>query len=145
MIERFPTVLIGRTNAGIPAGILIDPSTRQATGQGVWRNGFGVWGTSGGASFEISQPLPIFSTPTRTEVDRTRSFESIELIYTGLSGRGTISLLYREFTPDDLARPAFFQTVSYETAESEIIAFKSLRIRILRASNERLEYVVLQE
>jgi hypothetical protein len=140
---QYQVLQLGSTNNGLPVGMLIDRQTRQASGIGVWRNGFGVWDTKGGASFQVS-PLPVFKAPMRVDVDKTKPFESIELVYTGLNGR-SITLLYREFTPDDLARAAFFQNLTYDLSSSDTIAFKAFRIKVLEASNQSLRYVVIQD
>lgn len=135
---------IGTTNNGLAAGILIDESSQAATGVGVWKNGFGSWITGMGATFKFSEPLPLFSFPTRHDVDKTRGFENVELIYTGVNGKN-VNFLYREFTPDDLARPAFFQNVTYDISKSDVVAFKAFHMKIISASNTDLKYIVLAD
>ncbi len=63
-----------------------------------------------------------------------------ELIYSGRSG-DTIRLVYREYL-DGLARPAFTQELEYDLAESTSIAFKSLEIDVLEATNSRIHFLV---
>ena len=53
-------------------------------------------------------------------------------------------MLYREYTPDDLARPAFTQTLSY-AAGSNIIRFRNVRIEVATADNEKIEYTVVAD
>lgn len=69
-----------------------------------------------------------------------RGFVNFEIVYSGTS-KDTFNLLYREYTPNDMARPAFTQNLTYDRG-SPSIRFRDLRIRILNASNESLSYVV---
>ena len=48
---------------------------------------------------------------------------------------------YREFK-SDLARPAFQQDVRYLIADSKNIGFKSLRLRVLEATNQDITYII---
>lgn len=64
------------------------------------------------------------------------------LIYTGLSG-STLKLNYMEFD-GDMARPAFSQELSYDLSTSDEIGYKGARIKVIKATNTRLEYVVLE-
>lgn len=68
---------------------------------------------------------------------------SAELLYQGVGG-GVLRLTYREFTGDDLARPAFTQEVTYDVtpnAQTEIL-FKGAHITILSAGNTAVRYHV---
>ena len=67
------------------------------------------------------------------------SFEA-ELIYSGKSG-DTIKLVYREYL-DGLARPAFTQDLEYDLSESKTIAFKTLVIDVLEATNSSIRFIV---
>jgi hypothetical protein len=66
-----------------------------------------------------------------------------ELIYTGVADK-TIHVTYREYNAD-LARPAFYQDLSYQLEESKIIAFKSLKIMIYEANNSSIRFSVLDD
>lgn len=65
-----------------------------------------------------------------------------ELLYGGVS-QGTISLEYREFV-DDMARPAFSQTLRYDLNEGREIGFRGARFEILDANNVAVRYRVLR-
>ena len=73
--------------------------------------------------------------PSRAE----NSFKA-QLIYSGVSG-STLKLAYREFA-NDYARAAFSQDLQYDLNESKRVAFKSLRIEILKATNSTVQYTV---
>jgi hypothetical protein len=66
-----------------------------------------------------------------------------ELIY---SGKNDISLntTYKEYTENDLARPAFFQNLTYQTNAKQI-RFKDFVIQIHNVTNERINYTVIED
>lgn len=66
-----------------------------------------------------------------------------ELLYSGVA-QGTISLEYREFI-NDMARPAFSQTLRYDLNEGRTIGFRGARFEILDANNISVRYRVLRE
>lgn len=66
----------------------------------------------------------------------------IQLLYGGLS-KGTVSLSYREFMRD-LARPAFSQELSYDLTDGEEIGFRGARIRVLKATNVSIRYMIIK-
>ena len=63
-----------------------------------------------------------------------------ELLYNGKAGT-TIKVLYREFK-NDMARPAFTQELTYDLAESDLIGFQEVRIRVSKATNTSITYTV---
>jgi hypothetical protein len=63
-----------------------------------------------------------------------------ELIYNGKS-KDTIRLSYREYK-NDMARPAFYQDLTYDLSESREIAFRDLRIEVLEATNSAIKFIV---
>lgn len=65
-----------------------------------------------------------------------------EMVYNGKSGTG-LKFVYREYV-NDLARPAFFQELQYDLADSNIIGFKGLRIEVIKATNTSIEYKVIK-
>ena len=68
---------------------------------------------------------------------------SIELIY---SGKNDVSLnaTYKEYTPDNMARPAFFQNITYR-ADARQLRFKNFVIKLHDVSNEKITYTVLED
>jgi hypothetical protein len=74
-------------------------------------------------------------------VPRQNAFRN-ELLFQGSSNK-TLRLSYREFV-NDMARPAFFQDVSYDmTALPMTVTFRSVRIEVIGAGNDGLTYRVL--
>jgi len=64
------------------------------------------------------------------------------LIYNGKTG-SKISIGYREFS-GDIARPAFSNEAQYDLSESNTIGYKGARIEVVNASNQEIEYRVIQ-
>jgi len=68
---------------------------------------------------------------------------NFELIYGGINNI-TISLTYREYTPDSYAKPAFSQNLVYETGAKEL-RFKTFKIAVIELSNEKIVYKVIED
>lgn len=65
-----------------------------------------------------------------------------EFIYNGRVDN-SIKFIYREFT-ESLARPSFQQEVQYDLDQSNIVGFKEMRIEIIEATNQKIEYIILK-
>jgi hypothetical protein len=93
----------------------------------------------------LAKPVPYVVEDVVREVEITDpdSF-SIEVRYQGLS-KGEVKVSYLEFK-GGLARPAFTQDVNYEMDPdgTTTIAFRGLRIKVLKATRESITYVVNQ-
>jgi len=74
--------------------------------------------------------------------NRPEEFKA-ELIYNGVS-KNTIKISYREFLRD-MARPAFYQELNYDLDKSDLIQFKTFRIKVLNADNSTIRFVVLND
>jgi hypothetical protein len=66
-----------------------------------------------------------------------------EIIFTGIGANG-ISLLYREYTFENMARPAFNQKLVYPI-DSKEIRFRDYLIRINSVSASKIQYTVKSE
>lgn len=64
------------------------------------------------------------------------------LLYNGSVGN-KVNVGYREFS-SNMARPAFNNDVEYDMSSSNIIGYKGARIEVLRATNEYIQFRVLQ-
>ncbi|NDW20007.1 hypothetical protein [Alteromonas hispanica] len=76
----------------------------------------------------------------RKPILSTNAFQQT-LIYSGKSGE-VIQLGYREFS-NNIARPAFNNDVSYDLSESRVVGYKGVRLEIINATNEYIEYKVI--
>lgn len=77
------------------------------------------------------------------EVKNPKDEINFNIVYNGISG-DTLRLAYREFTANDLARPAFFQDLTYNKNE-KIIKFRGIDIEILKVTNNELTYKISQD
>jgi len=84
-----------------------------------------------------------FSNVQFDEIDSTAGFTNFEIVYTGLT-KDAINFLYREFSPDNLARPAFYQNLTYPTT-SKVVRFKKFKMQIIKANEESITYKVLED
>ncbi len=77
------------------------------------------------------------------ETEMLKGSFSHELIYNGKDGNN-IKVSYREYK-DDMARPAFFQDLTYNLKESDIIRYKNYKIKVHKATNEEISYTVTED
>ena len=68
---------------------------------------------------------------------------SRELIFGGVNNV-SINVTYREYTPDDTARQAFYQNVIYQTS-AEMIRFQDFKIKVHEVTNEKIVFTVLED
>lgn len=92
------------------------------------------------ASIEDFDPPLDFDTHTVDDVSTEGGYTNFELVYSGASA-GQLNLIYREYTPTDLARAAFTQNLTYDR-NSSTVRFRNIRITVLGADNESIRYVV---
>lgn len=86
-------------------------------------------------------PAPVRFSKSELIVPRNDALK-YELLYQGYTSK-TIKLSYREYV-GDLARPAFFQDVSYDVAQfPTTVTFRSVKLNLLGADNNGLKYEVL--
>jgi hypothetical protein len=86
----------------------------------------------------------VYTTPSTTSERQTINIVSgdrKELVYQGTPS-GQVKLLYREYS-EHLARPAFYQDVTYQYAAGEEIQFQGVRVKLLQANKNEIRYQVL--
>lgn len=84
-----------------------------------------------------------FNFTDEDEIDITNGYTNFEIIYSG-SDDNKIYLTYREFTSDNLARPSFFQDLTYSKS-SKKIRFRDISIDVIEASNESISFIVRED
>jgi len=109
-------------------------------------NGYG-FGTSAVVemvyTFNIS-PAGASLVPVNEQSIRREAFrQNYEIVFNGIDG-SAMRFQYREYSPDDLARPAFSQELSYPVTSSTI-RFRNLQIRVIGVNAERIEYEVVND
>lgn len=94
-------------------------------------------------TLEISDTAVKLVRDTGNKILTTKGYENFEILYTGING-SALNLTYREFSPEGMARVAFFQNLTYES-NAKTIAFKQFRISVDRANSESITYTVLSD
>jgi hypothetical protein len=121
--DRYYGVLIGQD--GAPASLVLDGNV-QLPGQ-----------------FTIS-PLNAAVGQQRMETVVSReNTENFELVFGGITDN-EINLTYREFSPGDVAKTAFYQNLTYPR-DSAFIRYQNLQIKVHQTTPEFISYVVVQE
>jgi hypothetical protein len=142
--QRYFIVKVGRFNGGGDVGALVDATTGQVSKIGVGQNAFGSWVTTA-VSGIVAEPSDITFSPAKSiEIDKSQQYENYEIVYTGKSGDNVI-FVYREYTPEDLAKPAFYQNLTYNLAEGKAIQFRKLQMQVIEANNEKIKLKVLSD
>jgi len=77
------------------------------------------------------------------EIDIDAGYFNYELIYGGTDGE-SITITYREFTPNDLAKPAFNENLVYDRKQ-KTIRFRDTVINVHSATNEKIEFTVISD
>lgn len=78
----------------------------------------------------------------KTRISRHgKSFQQT-LLYSGRVGN-EIKVSYREFS-NNIARPAFSNSVAYDLSASRIIGYKGAKIEVLKANNDSITYKVIR-
>ena len=103
--------------------------------------GLGYLDNRGGYSGGTWPTEPLFAAAEGME-GQEGAFRA-QMIYSGLTGN-TVRTAYREFT-GDFIRPAFTQELQYNLSQDSTIAYKSIKIQILEASNSQLRYRVKED
>ena len=80
---------------------------------------------------------------TKTEVDKTGYKENYEMLFNGIDGQA-IHIQYREYSVDNLARPAFYQELSYPVS-AKVLRFRNLEVQVTSVDAERIVYAVTKD
>lgn len=94
-------------------------------------------------NFTILPPNLRFILTKEERVSKSAGYLNYELIYSGTDGK-SLTVTYREYTSEDLARPAFYQNLVYESNKKRI-RFKDTIIEIHEATNEKIVYTVISD
>jgi len=94
-------------------------------------------------TFDISPPdLKFYKTEDEKRIVDA-DYINYELIYGGTDGK-SITVTYREYTKNDMARPAFYQNLVYESGQRRI-RFKKTVLEIHEATNEKIVYTIIDD
>jgi hypothetical protein len=141
--QKFYIIKIGE-RGGYGLGALVDVGTGLVSKTGVGQNAFGSWVTTAVTKVTV-EPHDLTFTPTHSiEIDKSHQYENYEIVYTGRLGEN-VTFIYREYTPDDLAKPAFFQNLTYNFTGANLIRFRNLQLQVIEAPNEQIKLKVLSD
>ena len=94
-------------------------------------------------SLTISDPNVRMIRESTQNVRTTNGYNNFEIMYSGINSSG-LNLTYREFSPDGMARVAFYQNLSYP-ADAKTITFKKYKIEITKATSDSITYTVIND
>jgi hypothetical protein len=98
---------------------------------------------AGSATFDPPTGITFRPGADEVMVDKRAGFRNFELVYGGTDGKSFI-LSYREYSPDDLIRPAFTQTLTYERGATSV-RFRDVQIAVQEVTSEKITYTVLAD
>jgi len=93
--------------------------------------------------FQISPMTTKFKVSHKKTLKSSKMLDNFAIVFGGINDK-QMSFTYREFTPDDVAKTAFFQNLTYPVT-SKIIRFKSLKIKVHNVTSESITYEVVEE
>jgi len=105
--------------------------------------GLGLGNSRMGYNYTTNPGGITFQADTSTSAVSTAGYLNFELLYSGVT-KDSIRILYREYTQQDLARPAFSQEVVYER-DASTIRFRNVLIRVFAATGEQIRFAVLED
>lgn len=94
-------------------------------------------------TLQISPPDGTLIRQPKTRVNTNKGFVNYEILFTGITD-SAINLTYREFSPEGLARVAFFQSLTYPRNASTI-TFRNLKMSIEQVSGDNITFRVLED
>lgn len=83
----------------------------------------------------------VFTGSTLETIAASLTYVNYEFIYSGKNGN-VLNFLYREYTAQDLVKPAFSQTVTYDVSD-KIIQFKNIKLEVLEVGSISISTKVL--
>lgn len=90
-----------------------------------------------------TNPMVRLIRQNEVKIDEKSGYENYEILYNGINDTG-LSFTYREFSPDGLARVAFYQNLNYPK-NAKNITFRNFKILIEEASAEVIVYRFLSD
>ncbi|MFQ5964680.1 MAG: hypothetical protein ACE5KZ_10375 [Candidatus Scalinduaceae bacterium] len=123
------------------SSLLLISENGEVDGSSIFRN-IGIY-QKNWFKFKVNPPDAKFIKKDITKVDSQQGYKNYELIYTGKDEK-SLHITYREYSPDNLARTAFFQDLIYPS-DSKVIRFKDYKILVHDATSESITFTVVEE
>jgi len=96
-----------------------------------------------GSNFKVEPINAAVRVVRPEEVLNRQLIENYDLVFSGTSNN-QLNFSYREYSDENLAKPAFFQDLTYPT-DSKTIRYKNIRINIIKIDAEGITYEVLSD
>lgn len=92
-------------------------------------------------SVDVSPVSARFEQLAEERASVEKGYENYELLYNGID-KNSMTFTYREFSPEGLARVAFYQNLTYDS-KAKTIKFRKFKIDIVEANSEGISYTVV--
>lgn len=79
--------------------------------------------------------------PTKEDIIKDKPYKNYEIVFSGIT-KDTIRLMYREYSIEDMARPSFYQELTYPI-NTNIIRFKNIKIKVIKVDAEKIKFIVI--
>lgn len=76
-------------------------------------------------------------------ISAEKGYVNFEILYSG-KDNNSIHAIYREYSQDNLARVAYFQNLTFP-ADSPMIRYKNIQIKVHSSDGEKLTYTVIND
>lgn len=93
--------------------------------------------------FSTSSPTARFRRVVDTRSQRTPTGSNFEIVFNGIDGQA-MRFQYREYTANDMARPAFFQELSYPLG-TRTLRFREMVINVAAIDAQQIRYTVASD
>lgn len=77
----------------------------------------------------------------KSDILTDKPYLNYEIVFSGIT-KDTIRLLYREYSPEDMARSTFFQELTYPIS-TKLIRFRDIKIQMLNVDGEKINFKVI--
>lgn len=142
--RKYAVVPGSTTVLGLMACILVqDDNTISLTNTGVMKPGESVATLRSGGELKVVPATVKMIRGFEEEVSKSKGYVNYEVLFNGVD-KNTINMTYREFTPEGVARVAFYNNLTYD-ASAKTIRYKDYKIAIHDVDSESLTYTVLEE
>lgn len=102
-----------------------------------------VWTNHGLVKLGLGKVGDKLFKPTKSVKNLDPESFKVEIIYLGLDDKN-MKAAYREYK-DDIARPAFYQDITYNLEQSNTIRYKNYKIDVIDFTNEYVKFTVLED
>jgi hypothetical protein len=123
--------------------LLLISESGEVGGESLFRNPtYGIY-QKNWFKFKVNPSDAKFIINDIAKTDTSQGYENYELIYTG-KDKDSFRITYREYSPDDFARTAFFQDLTYPS-DAKVIRFKGYKVFVDEATSESITFTAEED